>query len=64
MCWFFSALSLCLPVLSTVSSAIGRVSLTRIGYNGVDELVNAVCVTRPFAYVCWLLRDLQRSVLR
>jgi len=36
----------------TVSSAIGRVPLTRIGYKAIDDMVNAVCVTRTFAYVC------------
>jgi hypothetical protein len=31
--------------------------LTPAGYNAVDAQVNAVCITRTFAYVCWLLRD-------
>jgi stage V sporulation protein SpoVS len=40
-----------------VSYAITRVSLTRIGYNAIDQYVNAVCITRTFASSCWLLRD-------
>jgi len=28
-----------------------------IGYNAIDDLVNAVCVTRILAQACWLLRD-------
>ena len=46
-----------LYVGSTVSSAIKRVSLTRIGYNANDEQENAVCITRTFVYSCWLLRN-------
>ena len=38
--------------LRTVSSAITHVSLTRIGYNTADKMVNAVCITRTFAYAC------------
>jgi hypothetical protein len=34
-----------------------RISLTQIGYNTIDELVNSVCITRTFAYMCWLLHD-------
>jgi hypothetical protein len=30
---------------NTVSSAITLVSLTQIGYNAIDEEVNALCVT-------------------
>lgn len=32
-------------------------SLTWIGSNVMDEWVNALCVTRSFAYACWLSRD-------
>jgi hypothetical protein len=42
---------------SAASSAIMRVSLTRIGHNAIDGWVNAVCIMRTFAYACWLLRD-------
>jgi hypothetical protein len=42
--------------LTTVCSAITRVSLRRIGYNATDEYVNAVCIMRTFAYA-WLLGD-------
>jgi hypothetical protein len=42
---------------NTVSSAIMRVSLTRIGNKAIDEGVNAVCVMQPSAHACWLLRD-------
>jgi hypothetical protein len=41
----------------TVSSAMTHVPLTRTGYNAVDKQVNAVCITRTFAFACWLLRD-------
>jgi hypothetical protein len=43
-------------LLSTVSSTITSVSLKRIGYNATNNYVNAVCITRTFAYACWLLR--------
>lgn len=41
----------------TVTSAITHVSLTRTGYNAIDEYVNVVCTTRTSAYSCWLLGD-------
>jgi hypothetical protein len=46
-----------IKLTDTVSSAIMRVSLTRIGYKAVDEQVNAICTKRTFAYACWVLRD-------
>lgn len=42
---------------TTVSSAITRVWLKRIGYIEIDEQANAVCITRTYARACWLLRD-------
>jgi len=42
---------------STISSAITRVSLKRVGSNATDEEVHAVCTVRACAQVCWLLRD-------
>ena len=42
--------------MSTVSSAIMLVSLTRIGCKVSDEYVDAVCVTRSSACACWLAR--------
>jgi len=42
---------------SRVHSVIARVSVTGIGSNMIDELLNAVCRKRSFAYACWLLRD-------
>jgi len=27
---------------------------TRIGRNAIDKWVNDVCITRNFAYACWL----------
>lgn len=38
--------------ICTVSSAITHVSLMRIGYNTIDEYMNAVCIMQTFAYVC------------
>jgi hypothetical protein len=38
------------------SSALGRVSLTRVGCNAIVDYVNADCI--KFAYASCLLRDL------
>jgi len=29
----------------------------RTRYNAIDEEVSALCITRTFAYACWLIRD-------
>jgi len=42
---------------SIVSSAVTRISLTRICYNAMDEEVNAVCTTRTFTCECWPARN-------
>ena len=39
----------CYSAYNTVFSAVTRVSLTRIHYGVIDELVNAVSITRKFA---------------
>jgi hypothetical protein len=44
-------------ITSTVRSVIVRVSVTRIDSNMIDEWLNVVCITRNFAYACWLLGD-------
>lgn len=42
-------------IIYTVGSSFMCVSLTRIGYNTFEKQVNAICLTRTFMYVCWLL---------
>jgi hypothetical protein len=44
-------------LISTVTSVITRVSLTRLGYNVIGEYAKVVCITRNFAYACWIIRD-------
>jgi len=39
---------------NTVTSAVTRVSLSRIGCNTTYELVSAVCITPNSAYASWL----------
>jgi hypothetical protein len=43
--------------VGTVTSAITHVSVTRNGYNAIDEQVNAICTTRTSANSCCLLSD-------
>jgi len=43
--------------LYNVCSATTLAWFTRIGSNATDKWLNAVCITRNFAYACWLLRD-------
>jgi len=40
--------------LHNVSSATMLTWFTRIDCNTIDKWVNAVCITRNFAYACWL----------
>lgn len=42
----------------TVSTDITHVSVMRIGYNAIDEEVNAVCITRTYTYAYWFLYNL------
>jgi len=46
------------------SSAVVSVSLTRNGYNAIANLANAVCITRTFAYACWLFSASSVKTLR
>jgi hypothetical protein len=46
------------------SSADVRASLGRSGYNAIANLANAVCITRTFAYACWLFSVTSVKTLR
>ena len=47
-----------LAPLQIVGFALTCFSIILIGYNAIDDQVNAGCITRTLAQACWLLRDL------